>query len=236
MTKFAGLNKASGSNPKAGRFARWCRFRGVGPEPCDVHFRSPGRRAGLTAPARGGAWPAPRSCAMRLCAGDGQALRGSGGRDGGPHGNFRDRAVRRIDIESNEYPPSGIAFGKYWFLDPSAKQNGGAGGLRASRAAPPGAGSPAGLSKAVLCGRTSAKLAACLREAGGMPEAGVVSAPRRPPTGPGSWRSRPGSPRASRLAEPAEAREAGRRWLEGSLDNAAEGVGMVFVAACARDL
>jgi hypothetical protein len=32
----------------------------------------------------------------------------------------------------------------------------------------------------------------------------------------------------------AEAREAGRRWLEGSLDNAAEGVGMVFAATCAK--
>ena len=154
-------------------------------------------------------------------------------RRGGPHSNFRDSAVRQIDIESNEYSLSEIAFDKYWFLDPSAKQNGGAGGLRASRAAPPGAGSPAGPSKAVLRGRTSAKLAACLRLVSS-------SAPRRPPTGPGSWRSRPGSPRASRPGgtrrKPGrpEAREAGRRWLEGSLDNAAEGVGVVFVATWAK--
>lgn len=64
-----------------------------------------------------------------------------------------------------------------------------------------------------------------------MPEAGVVIRPATAADRAGVLALAP------RLAEgvapwrnQAEAREAGRRWLEGSLDNAAEGVGMVFVA------
>lgn len=156
MTKFAGLNEASGSNPKARRLACWCGFRGLVRSPVTC---TSGRLGGarLTAPVRGARGPrtTPRGCATHCAQVTVKRCGDLAGAAGGPHSNCRDRVVRRSGIEGNEYSLPGVAFGKYWFLSPSAKQTGAADGPQTSRAAPPGAGSPAGPPEAVLCGRAS---------------------------------------------------------------------------------
>ena len=86
----------------------------------------------------------PRGCATHCAQVTVKRCGDLAGAAGGPHSNCGDRAVRRSGIEGSEYSLPGVAFSKYWFLSPSAKQTGAADGPRTSRAAPPGAGSPAG--------------------------------------------------------------------------------------------